>query len=91
MRRAVRVVICGRVQRVGYRHWTEREAEKLGLDGWVRNLADGTVEALFSGAEDAVEKMIERCFEGPGFADVRDIKTIPAAPPVQSGFIQYRD
>jgi acylphosphatase len=88
MRRAVRVVISGRVQRVGYRHWTQREAEKFGLDGWVRNLGDGTVEALFCGAHDTVEEMIERCFEGPRFADVRDIMTTPASPPT---FIQYRD
>ena len=49
VRRAVRVVISGRVQGVGYRDWTRREAVSRGLSGWVRNRSDGTVEALLRG------------------------------------------
>ena len=49
MRRAVHVVITGRVQGVGFRAFVEREAEALRLDGWVRNRRDGTVEAVFAG------------------------------------------
>jgi acylphosphatase len=61
----VRVVIRGRVQGVGYRAWTEYEARGRGIEGWVRNRRDGSVEALFAGLEDAVLAMIEACREGP--------------------------
>ena len=66
----VRVIIRGRVQGVWYRAWTEGEARGLGLDGWVRNCADGSVEALFSGPEDTVRQMIARCHRGPPVARV---------------------
>jgi acylphosphatase len=91
MIRTVRVVISGRVQRVGYRHWTDRQAHEIGLDGWVRNLPDKTVEALFSGSKDQVKNMIELCFKGPRLAKVDDIKVSPASPPAEAGFIQYRN
>lgn len=65
MRRVVRAEIHGRVQRVGFRAWTEREARARGLDGWVRNRADGTVEAVFAGSEAAVEAMLAACADGP--------------------------
>jgi len=55
--RAVRLIIEGRVQGVGYRYWTVGAATERGLDGWVRNLPDGTVEALLSGPVGAVEAM----------------------------------
>ena len=48
------VIVLGRVQGVGYRAWTEREAQARGLQGWVRNRHDGTVEAVFAGPADAV-------------------------------------
>src|SRR5262249_52467947 len=60
-----RVVIRGRVQGVGYRAWTEYAALDLGLEGWVRNRRDGTVEALFAGSADAVEAMLDACRQGP--------------------------
>lgn len=59
------VLIRGRVQRVGYRAWTEHEALTRGLEGWVRNRRDGSVEAVFSGPAEAVAAMIEACWRGP--------------------------
>jgi acylphosphatase len=54
--KSVRVVISGRVQGVWYRAWTKRQATARGVDGWVRNLPEGDVEALFAGADGAVMK-----------------------------------
>ena len=65
-----RVVIRGLVQGVGYRAWTEYTALDLGLEGWVRNRRDGTVEALFAGPQQLVEEMLEACREGPPGARV---------------------
>jgi acylphosphatase len=59
------VVVRGRVQGVGYRAWTESTALERGVQGWVRNCRNGTVEALFSGPPDIVEAMIVACNEGP--------------------------
>jgi len=64
------VVIRGRVQGVGYRAWTEVTALERGLQGWVRNRRDGSVEALFAGLEEAVAAMIEACRRGPPGARV---------------------
>ena len=64
------VVIRGRVQGVGYRAWTEVTALELGIEGWVRNCRDGSVEALFAGPEELVLTMIELCREGPPGARV---------------------
>ena len=55
---AVRLVITGRVQGVGFRAWTCGEARRRGLRGWVRNRHDGSVEALLIGAPEAVEAML---------------------------------
>jgi len=67
------VFIEGRVQGVFYRSWTQGEAEKLELTGWVRNLADGRVEAVFEGSKEKVEDMIKKCKEGPQLAGVEHI------------------
>jgi acylphosphatase len=67
------VVIRGRVQGVGYRAWTEHEALRRGLQGWVRNRRDGSVEAVFAGAAEAVTAMIESCRRGPHGAQVEAI------------------
>jgi len=75
-RRTVRVLITGRVQGVAYRAWTERNAKALGLQGWVRNRRNGAVEALFSGASDRVEEMLERCRDGPPSAMVGEVAII---------------
>jgi acylphosphatase len=67
------LVIRGRVQGVGYRAFVEDTATSRGLSGWVRNRRDGTVEAMFSGPEDAVSGMIEDCCKGPFGARVDGI------------------
>jgi acylphosphatase len=73
MMRKVHVVITGRVQGVGYRAWCERAALVRGLAGWVRNCADGSVEAVFAGDADEVEDMIAACQRGPAAAAVADV------------------
>lgn len=63
--RTVHVVINGLVQGVGFRAWTQRQAEARGLSGWVCNRHNGAVEAVFSGNADAVEAMIAATRSGP--------------------------
>jgi acylphosphatase len=75
-----RVVVRGRVQGVGYRAWTEDTAILNGLDGWVRNRRDGTVEALFAGSAEAVDGMIAACRRGPESAHVDAVDVHDAAP-----------
>jgi acylphosphatase len=74
-----RVLVRGRVQAVGYRAWAEDTAILNGLDGWVRNRRDGTVEALFAGAKAAVDEMIEACRRGPPSAQVETIDQFDAS------------
>jgi len=71
--KAVRVRITGRVQGVGYRAWTVDEARQRELSGWVRNLADGDVEAVFSGPATVVDDMVEACRRGPSRARVNHV------------------
>lgn len=72
--RIIRVVIRGRVQGVGYRDWTRYVARERGIEGWVRNRQDGSVEAVFSAASDAVISMIVACRKGPSNAMVHSIE-----------------
>jgi acylphosphatase len=67
------VVVRGRVQGVGYRAFVEDEALRRELEGWVRNRRDGTVEAVFSGAEDVVTAIIAACRRGPPAAWVEAV------------------
>jgi acylphosphatase len=67
------VVITGRVQGVGYRHWVHKKARSLGLSGWVRNLENGSVNALFYGPKESIEIMVEACQAGPQHATVEHI------------------
>jgi len=64
------VIISGRVQGVGYRAWVDNQARAHGLEGWVRNRRDGSVEALFAGPADVVSEMVARCRRGPSSARV---------------------
>jgi acylphosphatase len=68
------LIISGFVQGVGYRQFVKKTALNLGLTGWVKNLDDGRVEALFCGSKETIEKVIEACRKGPFLAEVKDIK-----------------
>jgi acylphosphatase len=82
-----RLLISGRVQGVGYRAWMVEQATALGVDGWVRNRADGSVEALISGTTDAVEELARACRRGPRFAQVDSVVEEIGAPPDAPGFV----
>ena len=80
------VFVSGRVQGVGFRATTRRHADQHGVDGWVRNLDDGRVEAVFEGPPDAVEAMVEFCGEGSRAARVDDVTVETEPPEGISGF-----
>lgn len=86
--KTINAIISGRVQGVCYRAWTADHAAKLGLNGWVRNRSDGTVEALFSGIDGDVDAMLALCRKGPSLAHVVDIVVNPAQPPETIGFFK---
>jgi len=65
--------ITGRVQGVFFRACTRDEAQKRKLTGWVKNLYDGRVEAVFEGEEEAVQSMVSWCHRGPSHAVVTDV------------------
>ena len=71
--RLVRLTIHGRVQGVGYRAFVEDEAMQRGLEGWVRNRRDGSVETLIAGEERLVDEMIAACRRGPAVARVERV------------------
>lgn len=70
------IFISGFVQGVGFREFIKRSALKLGLTGWVRNLSDNRVEALFQGPKEQIEKIISTCKKGPFLSEVKDIDVI---------------
>jgi acylphosphatase len=74
--RTIQVRIEGRVQGVGYRAFVEAHAVDLGLEGWVRNRRDGSVEAVLQGAADAIEAMLDLCRQGPPAAAVTRVEVI---------------
>jgi acylphosphatase len=71
---AIRLVIHGRVQGVGFRVFVMRQAQRLGLRGWVRNRHAGTVEALLIGSGEALAAMEAACRRGPALAAVREVE-----------------
>lgn len=79
MRRA-RAIVTGRVQGVSYRASTASEARRLGLVGWVRNVADGSVELEVEGPEDKVAALLAWCEQGPPSARVAEVRVEELAP-----------
>ncbi|HJQ93729.1 MAG TPA: acylphosphatase [Candidatus Thermoplasmatota archaeon] len=76
----IRVLVSGTVQGVWFRESTREEADRLGVAGWVRNLADGRVEAVFEGAALGVEAMAAWCHRGPKGAAVERVDAKPEEP-----------
>jgi len=83
---AVRYVVQGRVQGVGYRYFVLRNAEQLGLAGYARNMPDGTVEVLAEGDANALDELEERLREGPSFAHVSGVDRLAIEERGASGF-----
>ena len=83
----MRLSIGGQVQGVGFRDFAVREARALGLKGWVRNRADGTVEAVVSGADDKVKAFVGKCMRGPSAARVAHIDMESVAAPTETDFV----
>jgi acylphosphatase len=81
-----RAIVKGDVQGVFFRDSTRDRAQSRGVAGWVTNRADGSVEAVFEGDEEAVESMIRFVKEGPRKADVRDVDVTEEEPEGLSGF-----
>jgi len=84
---AKRVVVHGSVQGVFFRDTTRRRAESRGVAGWVRNCSDGTVEALFEGAPDAVDALVAFAGEGPRGAQVERVDVAEEEPEALHGFV----
>ncbi len=87
----VHVFISGRVQGVAFRHYTVKTALSLNLWGWVRNLADGRVEAVFAGDDAAVDTMLAWCWKGPASARVThvDVQEEPFSAQYEDFKIRY--
>ena len=81
-----RVVISGRVQGVFFRDSIRQRAESAGVAGWVRNTPDGTVEAVFEGSPEAVERMVEFSRRGPSRAEVAAVDVADEESEGLSGF-----
>jgi len=83
--------ISGKVQNVWYRAWTVEQAQARGLNGCVRNLSNGDVEALFAGPADKVADMIAACHQGPKAARVENVEVEDFAGDTPAGFAQTSD
>ncbi|MEJ1969535.1 MAG: acylphosphatase [Rhizomicrobium sp.] len=82
----LRLKIEGRVQAVGYRNFVIEMATRLSVDGWVRNRSDGTVEALVSGKNADVEKLVGLCMKGPPGSRIANVEMHRAEPAEEKGF-----
>ena len=74
MNQRIGVIISGKVQGVNFRHYTSRTASRLGVNGWVRNLANGSVEGCFEGEGSAVDALVEWCRTGSDYARVDSLE-----------------
>jgi acylphosphatase len=83
---ALRIVVHGRVQGVFFRDTCRREAQRLGVRGWVRNRDDGTVEAVLAGRPHALKQMVRWAQDGPPHAVVETVEAEPADDPGTAGF-----
>lgn len=79
-RRAVRLLVSGRVQGVGFRHFTRKQAEELGVVGTVANLPDGRVEIEAAGEPEALAELERRVRQGPRFGQVREVERAEIEP-----------
>jgi acylphosphatase len=82
----VHVFVEGWVQGVSFRYHTVQEAERLGVSGWVRNLQDGRVEAVYEGPRHAVEELVAWTRQGPRWAHVTDVSVFDEEPKGERGF-----
>jgi acylphosphatase len=86
----VHVLVSGQVQGVGYRLSTCKAADTLGINGWVKNLPDGRVEAVFEGAPELLEEMVRWCHKGPQMAIVQEVQVQYEEPEGIQGFYTTR-
>lgn len=82
-----RLIVRGRVQGVGYRWHCKEQADRLGVDGWVRNRADGAVEVVMDGPDGAVEALVDWCRVGPRHALVSEVELADPQPFAGPGFV----
>lgn len=82
----VRVRVRGRVQGVFFRAEARAQAEALGVAGWIRNADDGSVEAVFEGADEQVDSLVEWCRRGPAGARVDEVEAVSEEPAGEIGF-----
>jgi acylphosphatase len=82
-----RVVVHGHVQGVFFRESVRRRAHQRGVAGWVANRPDGTVEAVFEGEPQAVERLVDFCRDGPSGARVESVDVVEEGPDGQDGFV----
>ena len=86
MIKRIHVRIAGTVQMVSFRYYTKYEADLLGLNGWVKNNPDGSVEAVFEGEEDKIKKITEFCKKGPSSATIESTDIKEETPENINGF-----
>jgi len=86
--KAIRLLITGHVQGVGYRDWLVAEARRLGISGWVRNIGHDQVEAMLAGKPDAVAACLRACHRGPPLAAVDKITQSTGDDSAEQGFVK---
>jgi acylphosphatase len=86
----VRAHVSGRVQGVGFRYFVLQAAQALGVNGFVRNLPDGRVEAVFEGAEPLVQELVDWCHQGPPAAEVEQMAVRWETPQDEPGDFRIR-